>query len=210
MSVSDLLPTYPSPDSTLTLTCNPVDFCWIKGGAGAQLRYVRIQISRGLKPYGASFISRFLTQKIQKYFGKQPRQSSHNFLISFAQLMIPSIWTFSLILILLLFLVTSFIEGKTSCVDIWLVLITLSVMVGLYSRVIYTLWLKRDTDHRLTFQQKEELHVRVEVWHEISFPHLISKFCCVILCNAISLMRREVNDKMFTLDCKNVEFMVFR
>ena len=61
MSVSDLLPTYPSPNSTLTLTCNPVDFCWIKGGAGAQLRYVRIQISRGLKPYGASFISRFLT-----------------------------------------------------------------------------------------------------------------------------------------------------
>ena len=61
MSVSDLLSTYPSPNSTLTLTCNPVDFCWIKGGAGAQLRYVRIQISCGLKPYGASFISRFLT-----------------------------------------------------------------------------------------------------------------------------------------------------
>lgn len=165
------------------------------------------------------------SQKIQKYFGKQPRQSSHNFLTSFAQLMIPSIWTFSLILILLLLLVTSFIEGKTSCVDIWLeqwmpkykllawvalVLITLSVMVGLYSRVIYTLWLKRDTDHRLTFQQKEELHVRVEVWQEISFPHLISKFCCVILCNAMSLMRRGANDKMFTLDCKNGEFVVFR
>ena len=82
--------------------------------------------------------------------------------------------------------------------------------VILQSHLMYTLWLKRDTDHRLTLQQKEELHVRVEVWQEISFPHLISKFCCVILCNAMSLMRRGVNDKMFTLDCKNGEFVVFR
>ncbi|RMX52656.1 hypothetical protein pdam_00004221 [Pocillopora damicornis] len=58
-------------------------------------------------------------------------------------------------------------------------------MVGLYSRVTYTLWLKRDTDYRLTFQQKEELHVRVEVWQEISFPHLISKFCCFTILPSI-------------------------
>jgi len=39
----------------------------------------------------------------------------------------------------------------------WLVLlalIPLIVMTGLYSRVIYTLWFKRNDDNQLAFQQK--------------------------------------------------------
>ena len=35
-----------------------------------------------------------------------------------------------------------------------LIIISVSVMVGLYSRVVYTLWFKRDNNHQLAYQQK--------------------------------------------------------
>ena len=69
---------------------------------------------------------------------------------------------FSLILNIPLFLVMSFDEQRNTCVYTWpekwmpkaydltwlaLVIISLSVMVGLYSRVVYTLWFKRDNNH---------------------------------------------------------------
>ena len=47
---------------------------------------------------------------------------------------------------------------------IWLVLlaiIPLMVMTGLYSRVVYTLWFKRNDDNELTFRQKVELTKKV-------------------------------------------------
>ena len=43
----------------------------------------------------------------------------------------------------------------------WLVLIvlTFAMMVGLYSRVVYTLWFKRNDDNQLTHQQKVSVNV---------------------------------------------------
>ena len=39
---------------------------------------------------------------------------------------------------------------------VWLVLLasTLALMVGLYSKVVYTLWFKRDENNQLTYQQQ--------------------------------------------------------
>ena len=91
------------------------------------------------------------------------------FVFFFFQVIIPSFWIFSLILKIPLFLVSSFDEESNTCVDnfpkkwmpkaymltwVSLVIISLSIMVGLYSGVVYTLWFKRDNNHQLTYQQK--------------------------------------------------------
>lgn len=86
------------------------------------------------------------------------------------QVIICGCWIFSLVLNLPLFLVTTFDESLGNCEWNWpkrwmgaaydttwlvlLALIPLIVMTGLYSRVIYTLWFKRNDDNELAFQQK--------------------------------------------------------
>jgi len=34
------------------------------------------------------------------------------------------------------------------------VVVAMAIMVGLYSRIVFTLWFKRDADSQLTFQQR--------------------------------------------------------
>ena len=34
------------------------------------------------------------------------------------------------------------------------VIVAMAIMVGLYSRIVFTLWFKRDTDNQLTFHQR--------------------------------------------------------
>ena len=48
----------------------------------------------------------------------------------------------------------------------WLVLlacIPLTIMTGLYSRVVYTLWFKRNDDHELAYRQKVGANYLVHV-----------------------------------------------
>ena len=86
------------------------------------------------------------------------------------QVLIFGCWIFALVLNLPLFLVTTYDDSTGDCKwnwpkkwmgaaydIIWLVLlaiIPLIVMTGLYSRVVYTLWFKRNDDNELAFQQK--------------------------------------------------------
>lgn len=87
------------------------------------------------------------------------------------QMLIPGIWLFALIFNIPLFLVTEIGEKDSSsyCVEIfpeqwmekaypwtWIVLtdLSLAMMIVLYSKVVHTLWFKRDDDNQLTCQQK--------------------------------------------------------
>ena len=115
----------------------------------------------------------------------------------FFQVIILSFWIFSLILKIPLFLVSSFDEERNTCVDnfpkkwmpkaymltwVSLVIISLSIMVGLYSGVVYTLWFKRDNNHQFTYQQK----VRATCsW--IIFQRICS-LACPKLCHTIIYM----------------------
>ena len=51
----------------------------------------------------------------------------------------------------------------------WLVivLLPLALMVGLYARVVYTLWFKLNDDNQLTHQQKVSLYV----YNPLSLSH---------------------------------------
>ena len=42
-----------------------------------------------------------------------------------------------------------------------IVVVAVVLMAGLYSRIVYTLWLKRDTENILTFQQRVSINKQV-------------------------------------------------
>ena len=46
---------------------------------------------------------------------------------------------------------------------VWIVL-TFALMVGLYSRVVYTLWFKQDNDNQLSHQQRVSVNKRIVSW----------------------------------------------
>ena len=48
---------------------------------------------------------------------------------------------------------------------LWSAMIVLAVvlMAGLYSRIVYTLWFKRDLDNEVTFQQRVSIKIAVSV-----------------------------------------------
>lgn len=87
------------------------------------------------------------------------------------QVIIPGSWLFASILNIPEFLVKDIekVESEIICVFIWpkdwmakvnsltgLVVVALSIVltIVLYSRVVYTLWFKRNDDNQLTHQQK--------------------------------------------------------
>ena len=85
-------------------------------------------------------------------------------------------WIFSPLFSIPLFLVTGFNKSTNTCAQIfpekwmaivnswaWFLLPALStaLMAGLYSRVVYTLWFKKNVDGQLTFQQQVNA-IRVE------------------------------------------------
>jgi len=43
-----------------------------------------------------------------------------------------------------------------------IVVVAMAIMVGLYSRIVYTLWFKRNPDNQLTFQQRVSINTLVE------------------------------------------------
>ena len=92
------------------------------------------------------------------------------------QVIIPGVWIFSLILNIPLFLVKNFDKKSNVCVNMWpekwmpkaytltwevMVILPLGLMIGLYSRVVYTLWFKRSNDNQLTYQQKVSVMCRI-------------------------------------------------
>ena len=48
-----------------------------------------------------------------------------------------------------------------------LVVVAIAIMTGLYCRIVYTLWFKRDPDNGLTFQQTVSINKQVQ--YENSF-----------------------------------------
>ena len=86
------------------------------------------------------------------------------------QIIIPGSWILALTLNTPLFLVTKFDKTIGDCKWMWpenwmgaaydttwlvvLAIIPLTVMTALYSRVVYTLWFKRNDHHELAFRQK--------------------------------------------------------
>ena len=101
---------------------------------------------------------------------------------SLFQVIIAGSWVFALIFNIPLFLVMDFRKKKnrTYCGEIfperwmamayslaWLFLIVLSlvIMVVLYSRVVYTLWFKHDDENQLTCQQR--VSVSWKIWFNL-------------------------------------------
>ena len=85
------------------------------------------------------------------------------------QVIIPGSWIFAVIFNLPLFLVVEVKDGY--CKNSWvygqewmpkaydllwssLVAVSVAMMAGLYSRIVYTLWLKRVEDNQPAFQQR--------------------------------------------------------
>ena len=99
-------------------------------------------------------------------------------------MIISGCWIFAVALNIPLFLVTIFDKTTGDCKwnfpekwigaaydTTWLVLlacIPLAVMTGLYSRVVYMLWFKRNEDNELTYQQKVGVH---DVFSNLSVFH---------------------------------------
>lgn len=85
-------------------------------------------------------------------------------------MIIPGAWIFSLIVNIPVFLVVSFEDASGACVRVWpekwmpraynvgwfvvMAIIPLTLMIGFYSRVVYTLWFKGMNVNALTRHQK--------------------------------------------------------
>lgn len=94
------------------------------------------------------------------------------------QVIIPSTWIFAFTLNFPVFLVKDIGKEKTGnlCVSIWpadwmqrayslswkvVVFLSCAVMAGLYSRVVYMLWFKRNDDNGLEHRQKVNIKLRI-------------------------------------------------
>ncbi|XP_078372989.1 QRFP-like peptide receptor [Oculina patagonica] len=105
-------------------------------------------------------------------------------------------WIFSVALNMPLFLVSTFDESIGDCKwdwpeswmggaydTAWLVLlaiIPLIVMTGLYSRVVYMLWFKRNDGHELAFPQKGVVKVRKRVTLSVITVSAIFGVCWIV------------------------------
>ena len=102
------------------------------------------------------------------------------------QVIIPSTWIFAFALNIPAFLVKDIGKEKSGnlCVSIWpadwmrraysmswkvVFFLSCAVMAGLYSRVVYTLWIKRNDDNGLEHRQKVNIKFRIHP----------AKSCCV-------------------------------
>ena len=54
---------------------------------------------------------------------------------------------------------------------LWSVIVVAAMvlMAGLYSRIVYTLWIKRDPENQLTFQQRVSIKQRSSIREHFSF-----------------------------------------
>ena len=94
------------------------------------------------------------------------------------QVIIPGTWIFAFTLNIPVFLVKDIGKEKTGnlCVSIWpadwmqrayslswkvVVFLSCAVMAGLYSRVVYMLWFKRNDDNGLEHRQKVNIKLRI-------------------------------------------------
>lgn len=100
------------------------------------------------------------------------------------QVIIPITWIFSIIFYLPFFLVAEFDTKVGFCSwkwpEIWMrkaysvlwlgfAVLPLLLMVKLYSRVVYTLWIKRCDDNQLTFRQRVSVYKHVRYQAEVKY-----------------------------------------
>ena len=119
------------------------------------------------------------TQMINSMKKKLNRYIKHNTFLF--QMIIPGSWIFSLIVHIPLFLALKVKDN--SCVwmvEEWMpkayslywsaiVVVAMVIMAGLYSRIVYTLWIKRDPENQLTFQQRVSIKQRSSIREHCSF-----------------------------------------
>lgn len=111
------------------------------------------------------------------------------------KIIIPGCWIFAVALNMPMIMVTIYDKETGDCKwnwpeqwmgaaneTTWLVLlacIPLTVMTGLYSRVVYTLWFKRNDDHELAYRQKGVLKVRKRVTLSVITVSVIFGICWI-------------------------------
>ena len=90
------------------------------------------------------------------------------------QVIIPGSWIFSLIVNIPRFLALNVKDSACMLMEkewtlkayflFWsaFVVVAIAIMAGLYCRIVYTLWFKRDPDNRLTFQQRVNINKQVQ------------------------------------------------
>ncbi|KAL9953674.1 hypothetical protein ACROYT_G041127 [Oculina patagonica] len=109
------------------------------------------------------------------------------------KMIIPGSWIFALIVNISLFFVTNFDKNTARCERMWpekwmahaqnwgwlvlLVLLPLAVMTGFYSRVVCTLWLKRNDGNKLSYRQQEVMRVRKRVTLTVITVSIIFGVC---------------------------------
>ena len=106
------------------------------------------------------------------------------------QVIIPGSWIFSLIFNMPSFLVYNVKDN--ACVwmsgEEWMektfflswsaiVFVAMAMMAGLYSRIVYTLWFKRDHDNQHTFQQRVSIKKQVQYVCIVLSLHWRSRNC---------------------------------
>ncbi|KAL9957200.1 hypothetical protein ACROYT_G038809 [Oculina patagonica] len=129
----------------------------------------------------ASSIVTLVAIAIERYYAVMyPHGNKWKLTKTKLKVIIPGSWVFALILNMPDFLVTDIekIKSGNVCVNIWpngwmakaksvmwmvIVVVSLLLMVVLYSRVVYTLWFKQDKDNQHTHQQKGVTRVRKRV-----------------------------------------------
>lgn len=108
------------------------------------------------------------------------------FILKF-QVIIPASWVFAVILIVPMFIVKDVVKSETGnlCMYVfaeewmgraytttWNIVffLPLALMIGLYSKVVHTLWLKGRNDNQLTYQQQASFMCRIQ--KNVVFPCL--------------------------------------
>ena len=106
----------------------------------------------------------------RRYFDTLTGLNSHLFYSFLLQVIIPASWFFPFILDIPKFLALNVKDNACNPINrewpekasflLWSITVVsaMVLMVGLYSRIVYTLWLKRDPDNQLTFQQRVSIN----------------------------------------------------
>ncbi|XP_078349143.1 pyroglutamylated RF-amide peptide receptor-like [Oculina patagonica] len=141
----------------------------------------------------ASSIVTLVAIAIERYYAVMyPVGNKGNFTKRKAKIIIFGSWIFSFILQIPKFLIKSFEKKSNSCVDTWpeqwmvmaynvtwdiIIALPLLLMVVLYSRVVYSLWLKRDDSYQLNVQQEGVMRIRKRVTLMVVIVSVIFGIC---------------------------------
>ena len=110
----------------------------------------------------------------KRYFDALAGLSGRLFYAFLFQVIIPGSWIFGLLVHIPKFMALNVKDNACKWMDegwpqkgfyvLWsaIIVAAMVLMVGLYSRIVYTLWLKRNAENQLAFQQRVSINKKVQ------------------------------------------------